>query len=245
MFDLTGKCALITGGAGGIGRAIARAFKSMGATIALADMNQAALDAFAKELGGKVYTYVCNVTDGDALIKLSKDVEADMGKIDILMNNVGITQDMLSMRMTDEQWQKVLDINLTSIFRLTKAVIPGMMKRRHGRIINMASVVGVMGNAGQANYAASKGGMIAMGKSIAEEVASRGITVNAIAPGFIKTAMTDALSDEAKERLASRIPMVRLGTPEDVAAAAAFLASDEAGYITGQTINVNGGMLRV
>lgn len=246
MFSLKGKCALITGGAGGIGRAIAKVFKEQGAVIALADMNKEALDAAAAELGNEgIYTFVCNVTNVEELKQLAKDAEAQMGSIDILMNNVGITQDALSMRMTDEQWQKVIDINLSSIFKLTRAVIPSMMKRRYGRIINMASVVGVMGNAGQANYCASKGGMIAMGKAIAEEVASRGITVNAIAPGFIKTAMTDALSDEAKERLAKRIPMVRLGTPEDVAATAAFLASDEAGYITGQTIHVNGGMLRV
>lgn len=245
MFDLTGKCALITGGAGGIGKAIATTFHKMGATLALADMNKEALDAFAKELGSRVHTFVCNVTDETSLSTMAKDAEAAMGKIDILINNVGITKDGLSMRMTNDQWDAVLGINLTSIFKLTRAVLPGMMKRRYGRIVNMASVVGVMGNAGQANYAASKGGLIALGKTIAEEVASRGITVNAIAPGFIKTAMTDALSDEAKERLASRIPMARLGTPEDVAATAAFLASDESGYITGQTINVNGGMLRV
>ena len=203
------------------------------------------LKAFQAELGENVFVYSANITDDEGLKELVKQAETDMGKIDILINNAGITKDGLSMRMTDEQWQKVLDINLTAAFRLSRAVIVGMMKRRYGRIVNMASVVGVMGNAGQANYGASKGGLIAMSKCMAQELAGRGITINCVAPGFIKTPMTDVLSESAKQALSQKIPMGRLGLPEDIANAVIFLASDEASYITGQTINVNGGMAMI
>ncbi len=245
MLDFKGKTALITGATGGIGRQIAKKMHAQGATLALTDISMDALKAFQAELGERVFVYSANLTDSDSLNALVKAVEADLGKIDILVNNAGITKDGLSMRMTDEQWQKVLDINLTAGFKLARAVIPGMMKRRYGRIIGMASVVGVMGNAGQANYSASKAGMIAMSKCMAQELASRGITLNCVAPGFIKTAMTDALPQEAKDRLIKTVPMARLGTPEDIANAVVFLASDEASYITGQTLHVNGGMAMI
>ncbi len=245
MLDFTGKTALITGATGGIGRQIAKKLHAQGATLALTDMNLDTLNAFKAELGDRVYVYSANLTDVDSLNELVKTAEADMGKIDILVNNAGITKDGLSMRMTDDQWQKVLDINLTAGFRLARAVMPGMMKRRFGRIIGMASVVGVMGNVGQANYAASKGALIAMSKCMGQELASRGITVNCVAPGFIKTPMTDVLPEEAKAALLKRIPMARLGSAEDIANAVVFLASDEASYITGQTLHVNGGMVMI
>ncbi len=245
MLDFTGKTALITGATGGIGRQIAKKLHAQGATLALTDMNLDTLNAFKAELGDRVYVYSANLTDADSLNELVKKAEADMGKIDILVNNAGITKDGLSMRMTDDQWQKVLDINLTAGFRLARAVMPGMMKRRFGRIIGMASVVGVMGNVGQANYAASKGALIAMSKCMGQELASRGITVNCVAPGFIETPMTDVLPEEAKAALLKRIPMARLGSAEDIANAVVFLASDEASYITGQTIHVNGGMVMI
>ncbi len=245
MLNFTGKTALITGATGGIGRQIAKKLHAQGATLALTDMNLETLQAFQAELGDRVYIYSANLTDSDSLNELVKKAEADMGKIDILVNNAGITKDGLSMRMTDDQWQKVLDINLTAGFRLARAVMPGMMKRRFGRIIGMASVVGVMGNAGQANYAASKGALIAMSKCMGQELASRGITVNCVAPGFIKTPMTDVLPEEAKAALLKKIPMARLGSAEDIANAVVFLASDEASYITGQTIHVNGGMAMI
>lgn len=245
MLDLTGKTALITGATGGIGRAIAKKMHGQGATLALTDMNLDTLKAFQAELGDRVYVYSANLTDSESLNALVKQAEADMGKIDILVNNAGITKDGLAMRMTDAQWQAVLDINLTAGFKLARAVMPGMMKRRFGRIIGMASIVGVMGNAGQANYAASKGGLISMTKCIAQELATRGITANCIAPGFIKTAMTDALSDDVRAQLLKEVPMGRLGTAEDIANVCTFLASDEAAYITGQTINVNGGMAMI
>lgn len=245
MFDLTGKTALITGATGGIGRQIAKKMYAQGATLALTDMNMDALKAFQAELGDRVFVYSANLTDSDSLNELVKKAEADMGKIDILVNNAGITKDGLAMRMTDEQWQMVLDINLTAGFKLARAVVPGMMKRRFGRIIGMASIVGVTGNAGQANYSASKAGLIAMSKCMAQELASRNITLNCIAPGFIKTAMTDALTDDVRAQLLKEVPMGRLGTAEDIANAAVFLASDEAGYVTGQTIHVNGGMVMI
>ncbi len=246
MLDFQGKTALITGATGGIGRAIARKMHAQGATLALTDMNMDVLNAFKAELGGeRVFTYSANLTDSESLAALVKQAEADMGKIDILVNNAGITKDTLALRMTDEQWQAVLDINLTAGFKLARAVIPGMMKRRYGRVVSMASVVGVMGNAGQANYSASKAGLIAMSKCMGQELASRGITLNCVAPGFIKTAMTDALPQEAKDRLVKTIPMARLGTADDVANVVLFLASDEASYITGQTIHVNGGMAMI
>ncbi len=245
MFDLTGKVALITGATGGIGTQIAKKMYAQGAILALTDMNMDKLKALQSELGDRVFVYSANLTDSDSLKELVKNVEKDCGKIDILVNNAGITKDGLSMRMTDEQWQQVLDINLTAGFKLARAVIPGMMKRRFGRIISMASIVGVMGNAGQANYSASKAGLIAMSKCMAQELASRGITLNCVAPGFIKTPMTDALTDEVKAQLLKEVPMGRLGTAEDIANTVVFLASDEAAYITGQTIHVNGGMAMI
>lgn len=245
MLDFTSKTALITGATGGIGREIAKKLHAQGATLALTDMNLDTLKSFQQELGERVFVYSANLTDSDSLKTLVAQAEKDMGKIDILVNNAGITQDGLCMRMTDEQWQKVLDINLTAGFKLSRAVIPGMMKRRYGRIVNMASIVGVFGNAGQANYAASKGGLIAMTKCMAQELAARGITLNCVAPGFIKTPMTDVLPEDAKEALAKKIPMGRLGLAEDIANTVAFLASEEASYITGQTLHVNGGMSMV
>ena len=245
MFDLTGKVALITGATGGIGTQIAKKMYAQGAILALTDMNMDKLKALQSELGDRVFVYSANLTDSDSLKELVKNVEKECGKIDILVNNAGITKDGLSMRMTDEQWQQVLDINLTAGFKLARAVIPGMMKRRFGRIIGMASIVGVMGNAGQANYSASKAGLIAMSKCMAQELASRGITLNCVAPGFIKTPMTDALTDEVKAQLLKEVPMGRLGTAEDIANTVVFLASDEAAYITGQTIHVNGGMAMI
>lgn len=245
MFDLTGKVALITGATGGIGTQIAKKMYAQGAILALTDMNMDKLKALQSELGDRVFVYSANLTDSDSLKELVKNVEKECGKIDILVNNAGITKDGLSMRMTDEQWQQVLDINLTAGFKLARAVIPGMMKRRFGRIISMASIVGVMGNAGQANYSASKAGLIAMSKCMAQELASRGITLNCVAPGFIKTPMTDALTDEVKAQLLKEVPMGRLGTAEDIANTVVFLASDEAAYITGQTIHVNGGMAMI
>ncbi|MBQ7413165.1 MAG: 3-oxoacyl-[Alphaproteobacteria bacterium] len=245
MLDFSGKTALITGATGGIGRQIARKLHALGATLALTDMNLDTLKAFQAELGDHVFIYPANLTDSESLQTLVKSAETDMGKIDILINNAGITKDGLSMRMTDEQWQLVLDINLTASFKLARTVIPGMMKRRYGRIVSMASVVGVMGNAGQANYSASKAGLIAMSKCMAQELASRGITLNCVAPGFIKTPMTDVLPDAAKEALLKKIPMARLGSADDVANAVIFLASEEASYITGQTIHVNGGMAMI
>ena len=242
MFDFSGKCALVTGAAGGIGRAIARQLHGQGATVALTDMNRAGMEELAKELGERVHVLEANLTDPEAAGQLVAAAEKAMGRIDILVNNAGLTRDNLAMRMKDEDWQLVLDVNLTAAFRLARACLRPMMKQRSGRIIGMASIVGAIGNAGQANYAASKGALIAMGKSLAQEVASRGITVNSVAPGFIATPMTDALLDEQKQRLIANIPGGRLGTPEDVATAVTFLASDEAAYITGQTLHVNGGM---
>lgn len=245
MFDLTGKTALVTGAAGGIGRAIVKTLHSQGATVAITDMNKQVLDDMVKELGSRAFAYEANLTDAESIKTLIKNVTDDMGKIDILVNNAGITKDGLSMRMTDEMFEKVLDVNLEAPFMLMRAVIMGMMKNRFGRIINMASIVGVMGNAGQANYAASKGGLIAMTKSIAAEVASRGVTANCIAPGFVKTPMTDGLPEPVKEKMLASIPMAKLGEPQDIANLVAFLASDESSYITGQTININGGMAMI
>lgn len=245
MFELTNKVALITGAGGGIGDKIARTLHAQGAILALTDMFPDKIEKLKAELGDRVECFVANLGDNDAIIKLVKDVEEKLGRIDILVNNAGLTRDNLFMRMSDDEWQLVLDVNLTAGFKLSRAVIRGMMKRRFGRIIGMASVVGVMGNGGQANYAASKGGMIAMNKCLAQEVASRGITVNSIAPGFIRTPMTDVLTDEQKNALLSRVPMGALGEAQDIANVVAFLASDEAGYITGQTININGGMIMI
>jgi len=245
MLDFTGRTALVTGATGGIGRQIAQKLYVHGATLALTDIDLDKLKELQSELGPRVFVYPANLTDTESLLTLVKSAETDMGKIDILINNAGITKDSLAMRLTDEAWQKVLDINLTAGFKLARAVVPGMMKRRYGRIVSMASVVGVMGNVGQANYAASKAGLIAMSKCMAQELASRGITFNCVAPGFIKTPMTDVLPDVAKEALLKKIPMARLGTAADVAAAVLFLASEDAAYITGQTIHVNGGMAMI
>ena len=245
MFDLTDRCALVTGASGGIGGAIARALHDQGATVALAGRNADALGALADELGARAHVAAADLADADAADGLIKTATEAMGRIDILVNNAGLTRDNLAMRLKDDDWQSVLDVNLTAGFRLSRAVMRGMMRARWGRIIGITSVVGVTGNPGQANYAASKGGMIGMSKSLAAVVASRGITVNCIAPGFISTAMTDALSDDQVSQLTERIPAGRLGEGADVAACAVFLASDEASYITGQTLHVNGGMAMI
>jgi 3-oxoacyl-[acyl-carrier protein] reductase len=249
MFDLSGQAALVTGASGGIGGAIARALHGQGAAVALAGTRTAALEALAHALGsgagGRTHVLAADLADPDAADKLVRDAEAAMGKLDILVNNAGITRDNLALRMKDEDWQAVLDLNLTAAFRLSRAALRGMVRRRHGRIIGIASVVGVTGNPGQANYAAAKAAMIGMTKSLAAEVATRGITINCIAPGIIATAMTDKLTDEQKARILAQIPMARLGLPDDVAPAAIYLASAEAAYVTGQTLHVNGGMAMI
>jgi 3-oxoacyl-[acyl-carrier protein] reductase len=245
MFDLSGKCALITGASGGIGGAIAKALYERGAKVALSGTRKEVLEKLAAELGERAIPIVCDLSSSEGIGQLAKDAEAAMGSIDILVNNAGITKDTLMIRMKDEDWQKVIDVNLTANFKLTRAVVIGMMKRRKGRIVNITSVVGVTGNAGQVNYAASKAGLIGMTKSLAVEVASRGITANCIAPGFITTAMTDVLSEDVKNKMMAVIPTERFGRPEDIAAAVVFLASDEASYMTGQTLHVNGGMARI
>lgn len=245
MFDLTGKNALVTGASGGIGGAIARALHAQGATVALSGTRQDALDALAGELDGRAHVCPANLSDPDGADRLAVDAVAAMGSIDILVNNAGLTRDMLAMRMKDEDWQTVLDVNLTSAFKLSRACLKGMMKARWGRIIGIASIVGVTGNPGQANYAASKAGMIGMTKSLAQEVASRGITANCIAPGFIVSAMTDALDEKQNEALLGRIPAGRMGEADEIASAAVYLASGEAAYMTGQTLHVNGGMAMI
>jgi len=245
MFALTDKKVLVTGASGGIGGAIARAMHAQGATVALAGRNREALDALAAELGDRCHVIVGELGDTastDAMLAAASDA---MDGIDVLVNNAGLTRDNLAMRIKDEDWQEVIDVNLTAAFRLSRGVLRGMMKARWGRIINVTSIVGVTGNPGQTNYAASKAGIIGMSKSLAGEVATRGITVNCIAPGFIATAMTESLSEEQKDRLVGAVPTGRLGTPEDVAACAVFLASDEAAYVTGQTLHVNGGMAMI
>lgn len=247
MLNFEGKTVLITGATGGIGRSICKLFQKQGAQLAIVGRDINKLNDFKqKELpDGDVKVYAVDLSNENNIADLIEKVEADCGKIDVLVNNAGITQDNLSLKISSEAWHKVLDTNLTSSFLLSKAVLPCMLKHRFGRIINMTSVVGVIGNAGQTNYAASKAGLIGMSKSMALEIASRGITVNCLAPGFIKTPMTDVLPEKAKEKLLDNIPMAKMGNPEDVANAAVFLASDEAGYITGQTIHVNGGMAMI
>ncbi|MEM9750363.1 MAG: 3-oxoacyl-[acyl-carrier-protein] reductase [Pseudomonadota bacterium] len=243
MFDLTGKTALVTGASGDLGAAIAEALHGAGAAVALSGTREEKLQAVANRLGAERTTILpCNLSDLDAVDALPKRVEEALGGLDILVSNAGVTKDNLALRMKPEEWDTVLAINLTAFFRLSKAALRGMMKRRHGRIIGVASVVGVTGNAGQANYAASKAGMIGFAKSLGQEVASRGVTVNCIAPGFIKSAMTDALTDDQREGILSAIPMGEIGEGGDVAAAALYLASAEARYMTGQTLHVNGGM---
>lgn len=243
--NLAGKKALVTGASGGIGGAIAKALKEAGATVAISGTRVEALEALNTELGGGCVILPCNLTDGAAVDALPGQAEAALGGLDILVCNAGVTKDTLAMRMKDEDWQAVIDINLTATFKLNRAVLKPFMKQRSGRIINIASVVAVMGNPGQANYCASKAGMIGMSKSLAAEVSSRGITVNCVAPGFIKTAMTDKLNEEQQKRITDNIPAQRFGLPDDIAAGVAFLASDGASYITGQTLHINGGLLMV
>ncbi|WP_373086373.1 3-oxoacyl-ACP reductase FabG [Sneathiella sp.] len=245
MFDLTGKFALVTGASGGLGAAIARDLHGRGATVALSGTREDALKEVAAELGDRVHVLPCNLSDPAAVAELIKQAEAAMGQVDILVNNAGLTRDGLAMRMKDEDWDLVMDVNLKAAFQLSRNVLRGMMKRRFGRIIGITSIVGVTGNPGQMNYAASKAGMIGMSKSLAQEVASRGITVNCIAPGFIETAMTDALPDAQKEALLTGVPIGKLGRPADISAAVVYLASDEAAYVTGQTLHVNGGMAMI
>lgn len=245
MFEFKGKTVLVTGAGGGLGSVMARAFHMRGATVVLADREIAGIEGLALELGERVFTVAGNLTDPSVPAQVLKDAEAKAGGIDVLVNNAGLTRDGLALRMKDEDWDLVLNVNLSAAFRLSRAALKGMMGRRWGRIVNIASVVGVMGNAGQANYAASKGGLIAMSKSLAREMAPRGVTVNCIAPGFIVSPMTDKLNDEQKAAMLATIPLGVLGEAKDVAAAALFLASEEARYITGQTLNVNGGMVMV
>ena len=245
MFDLTGKNALITGASGGIGGEIAKALHAAGATVAISGTRQGPLDELAAELGDRVHVLTCNLSDADAVEALPKQAVAAMGSVDILVNNAGITRDNLFMRMSDDEWNSVLDVNLTATMRLCRGVLRGMIKARWGRIVNISSVVGTTGNPGQGNYAASKAGMIGMSKSLAYEVASRGITVNAVAPGFIQTAMTDKLNDDQKSNILTQIPAGRMGQPGDIAAAVLYLASDQAGYMTGSTLHVNGGMAMI
>lgn len=242
MFDLSEKRALVTGASGGIGGAIAKSLHAAGATVALSGTRVDALQAVADDLGDRAHVTPADLGSAEGAEALINDATTAMGGVDILVNNAGLTRDQLAMRMKDEDWQTVLDVNLTAAFRLSRACLRGMMKARFGRIIGITSVVGVTGNAGQTNYAASKAGMIGMSKSLAQEVASRGITVNCVAPGFIETAMTDVLSDDLKTKLLAGIPAGRLGHVDDIASACVFLASEEASYMTGQTLHVNGGM---
>jgi len=245
MFDLTGKTALVTGASGGIGAAIARGLHAQGATVALSGTRADALEKLAGELGDRAKILPCNLSDKDAVEKLVPSAEAAMGQLDILVNNAGLTRDGLFMRMKDEDWDTVIAVNLTATFRLARAAVKGMMKRRWGRIVSITSIVGVTGNPGQGNYAASKAGMIGMSKSLAAEVASRGITVNCVAPGFIESPMTDALNDKQKEAILGQVPAGKLGQGADIASAVVYLASQEAQYVTGQTLHVNGGMAMI
>ncbi len=245
MFDLTGKTALVTGATGGIGHAIARALHQQGATVAISGTRRDVLDQVAGDLKDRVHVLPCNLADKDEVEALVPKSEEAMGQLDILVANAGITKDNLLVQLRDEDWDQVVAVNLTATFRLSRAALRGMMRRRFGRIIGIASVVGVTGNAGQGNYTATKAGMIGMIKSIAGEYAKRGVTANAIAPGFIATAMTDKLNDKQREAILARVPAGRLGAGADVAATAVFLASDEAAYVTGQTIHVNGGMAMI
>jgi len=245
MFDLTGKKALVTGASGGLGQAIAKALHKQGATVALTGTRREALESVASELKDSVYVLPCNLADKDSVEALVPAAEAAMGTLDILVNNAGVTKDNLFMRMKDEEWDDVIAINLSAAFRLSRAAVKGMLKRRYGRIIGITSVVGVTGNAGQGNYAASKAGMIGMSKCLAAEVAARNITVNTIAPGFIASPMTDVLNDKQRAAILASVPMGRLGVAEEVATAAVYLASDEASYVTGQTLHVNGGMAMI
>jgi 3-oxoacyl-[acyl-carrier protein] reductase len=245
MFDLTGKTALVTGASGGIGGAIARALHAAGATVALSGSRTAPLEALAAALGSRAHVLTCNLSDPAAVEALPKAAAAAMGSVDILVNNAGITRDNLFLRMSDEEWQSVIDVNLTSAFRLCRGVLRGMMKARWGRIVNISSVVGATGNPGQGNYAAAKAGMVGMSKSLAAEVASRNITVNCVAPGFITTAMTEKLGEDQKTRILTAVPAGRMGEASEIAAAVLYLASPEAGYVTGAVLHVNGGMAMI
>jgi 3-oxoacyl-[acyl-carrier protein] reductase len=245
MFDLAGKTSLVTGASGGLGQAIARALHQSGATVALSGTRRDALEALAGELAANVHVLPCDLADKAAVEALVPAAEAAMGGVDILVNNAGITRDNLFMRLKDEDWENVLAVNLTAAFRLCRAALKGMVRKRSGRIIGITSIVGVTGNPGQANYAASKAGMIGMYKSLAAEVASRGVTVNCIAPGFIESPMTDVLNEKQKSAILASVPMGRLGTGADVGAAVVYLASAEASYVTGQTLHVNGGMAMI
>jgi 3-oxoacyl-[acyl-carrier protein] reductase len=245
MFDLTGKTALVTGASGGIGAEIARALHAQGAVVALSGTRREALDALAADLSERVHVLPADLSQAEAAAELIAAAEAAMGSVDILVNNAGLTKDGLTLRMSDADWEKVIDVDLAAPFRLSRAALKFMLRRRAGRIINIGSVVGSTGNPGQANYAAAKAGLIGLTKALAQEVASRGITVNLIAPGFIATAMTDVLSDAHKSDLAAKIPLGRLGTPADIAAAVVYLAADESGWVTGATLHVNGGMAMI
>jgi 3-oxoacyl-[acyl-carrier protein] reductase len=245
MFDLSGRKALVTGATGGIGGAIARALHARGATVTLSGTRRAALDELARNLGERVHVAEANLSDGEAVEALVPAAEAAMGGLDILVNNAGVTRDNLFLRMKDEEWDAVLAVNLTAAFRLSRAAVRGMMRRRHGRIVSVGSVVGTTGNGGQGNYAASKAGLIGMTKALAAEVASRGVTANVVAPGFIESPMTDALNDKQREGILGNVPMGRLGQGADVAAAVVYLSSGEAAYVTGQTLHVNGGMAMI
>jgi 3-oxoacyl-[acyl-carrier protein] reductase len=245
MFDLTGKTALVTGATGGIGGAIARALHARGAAVAISGTRRDALDAIAASLGERVHVLPCDLADKEAVEKLVPAAETAMQKLDILVANAGITRDNLFVQLTDEAWDTVIAVNLTATFRLSRAAVKGMMRRRFGRVIGVTSVVGVTGNPGQGNYTAAKAGMIGMMKTLGAEYAKRGVTANCIAPGFIATPMTDKLNEKQREAILARVPAGRLGSPDDIAAAAVYLASDEAAYVTGQTLHVNGGMAMI
>ncbi|KPF72865.1 3-oxoacyl-ACP synthase [Bosea sp. AAP35] len=245
MLDLTGKKALVTGATGGLGGAIARALHAQGATVALSGTRQEALEALAAELGERVVITPCNLADKESVEALVPAAEEKLGGLDILVNNAGVTKDNLFLRLKDDDWDSVIAVNLTAAFRLSRAAVKSMMRRRYGRIISIGSVVGTTGNPGQGNYAASKAGLIGMSKALAAEVASRNITVNVVSPGFIESPMTQGLTDKQREGILSDVPMGRLGSGADVAAAVAYLASAEAGYVTGQTLHVNGGMTMI
>ena len=245
MFDLTGKGALVTGASGGIGEAIARALHAQGAAVAISGTRAAVLEKLAADLGSNVHVLPCDLSKREDVEALVPAAESALGHLDILVNNAGITRDNLAMRMKDEEWDSVINVNLTAAFRLARACMRPMMKRRFGRIISITSVVGVTGNAGQANYAAAKAGMIGMTKALAQEVASRSITVNCVAPGFIETAMTGALDDKQRAQILTSVPAGRLGRPDEIAAAVVYLASEESAYVTGHTLHVNGGMAMI
>lgn len=245
MFDLKGKKALITGATGGLGAEIARALHQQGAEIAISGTKREKLEELAREFQDRIHVISCDLSNIESTQRLIPEAEAALGGLDILVNNAGMTHDGLILRMSDEQWSKVIDVNLSAVFRLSREAIKGMMKQRSGRIINITSIVGVTGNAGQTNYAASKAGIIGLAKSLAAEVATRGITVNCIAPGFIESPMTTVLNDKQREKAINEIPQGKIGSPKDIAAGVVFLASEEAGYITGQTLHINGGMTMV